>query len=88
PAEHGELKTLLTQLQTLIDTLPECEKAKALTETQSIAEAVSRPEVEQKNIVRQTLRYFKGLADDLGELPEIAIKLGKTIGKIALLFGL
>jgi regulator of replication initiation timing len=90
PAENNELKTLLSQLQDLINksTLPDRDKQEALTETKTIAEATTKPKEEQENIVRKTLRYFKGLATDLADIPEIAVKLGVTVAGIASLFGL
>lgn len=40
------------------------------------------------NSRRKTLGYFKGLGADLDSVPEIAIKLGETVAKIALLVGI
>jgi hypothetical protein len=90
PAEQNDLKTLLSQLQTLINTSPlsETAKQKALTKTQDIAEATQQPEAEQQNIVQKTLGYFDGLADSLESGTETAIKLGETVAGIAHLFGL
>jgi Skp family chaperone for outer membrane proteins len=90
PAEQTDLKALLSQLQTLINTSPlsETAKQKALTKTQDIAEATQQPEEEQQNIVQKTLGYFDGLADSLESGTETAIKLGETVAGIASLFGL
>ncbi|MDD1605529.1 MAG: hypothetical protein LUP96_02355 [Methylococcaceae bacterium] len=90
PAEQNDLKALLSQLQTLINTSPltETVKQKALTKTQDIAEVTKQPEEEQKNIVQKTLGYFDGLADSLENGTETAIKLGETVAGIAHLFGL
>jgi uncharacterized protein YjbI with pentapeptide repeats len=90
PPEHNELKVLLSQLQALINNSPlsEPDKKEALAETKTIAEATTQPEVEQQNIVRKTLRYFKGLSAELEDVPEIAVKLGKTVALIGGLFGL
>ena len=90
PAEQTDLKTLLSQLQTLINTSPltETAKQKALSKTQDIAEATQQPEAEQQNIVQKTLGYFDGLADSLESGTETAIKLGETVAGIAHLFGL
>lgn len=90
PAEQSDLKALLSQLQTLINTspLPDTTKQKALTKTQDIAEATQQPEAEQQNIVQKTLGYFDGLADSLESGTETAIKLGETVAGIASLFGL
>jgi uncharacterized protein YjbI with pentapeptide repeats len=87
---QNELKELLSQLQNLINnsTLPEPTKQKALSKTQDIAEATKQPEEEQKNIVQKTLGYFEGLTDSLESIPETAIKLGETVAKIGILFGL
>ena len=88
--ENSELKALLTQLQTLINQspLPDRDKKEALAETKTIAEAAAKPKEEQETIVRKTLRYFKGLGADLDSVPEIAVKLGETVAKIALLTGI
>ena len=45
PPEHNELKTLLSQLQDLINksTLPDQDKQEALTEAKTIAEATTKP---------------------------------------------
>lgn len=90
PAENEELKTLLSQLQTLINnsTLPDSDKKEALAETNTIAEATMKPKEEQETMVRKTLRYFKGLSADMEGIPENAIKLGETIAKITCLFGI
>lgn len=90
PAEQNDLKALLSQLQTLINTSPltEAVKQKALTKTQDIAEVTKQPEEEQKSIVQKTLGYFDGLADSLESGTETAIKLGETVAGIAHLFGL
>lgn len=90
PAEQNDLKALLSQLQTLINTSPltDSAKQKALTKTQDIAEATQQPEAEQKTIVQKTLGYFDGLADSLESGTETAIKLGETVAGIAHLFGL
>lgn len=87
---QDELKELVSQLQTLINTSPlsEAAKQKALSKTQEIAEAPKKPEAEQKTLVQKTLGYFDGLSDSLEKVPETAVKLGETVGKIALLFGL
>lgn len=90
PAEQNDLKALLSQLQTLINSSPlsDTSKQKALSKTQEIAEVPKKPEAEQKTLVQKTLGYFEGLNDSLEKAPETAVKLGETIGKIALLFGL
>jgi len=90
PSEQNDLKVLLSQLQTLINSSPltETAKQKALTKTQDIAEVTQQPEEEQKNIVQKTLGYFDGLADSLESGTETAIKLGETVAGIAHLFGL
>ena len=90
PAEQNDLKALLSQLQTLINTSPltETAKQKALSKTQDIVEATQKPEAEQQNIVQKTLGYFDGLADSLESGTETAIKLGETVAGIAHLFGL
>ncbi len=90
PAEQTDLKALLSQLQTLINTSPlsETAKQKALSKTQDIAEATQQPEEEQQNIVQKTLGYFDGLADSLESGTETAIKLGEIVAGIASLFGL
>jgi hypothetical protein len=90
PAEQNDLKTLLSQLQNLINTTPlsDTSKQKALSKTQEIAEAPKMLEAEQKNLVQKTLGYFEGLNDSLEKAPDIALKLGETVAKIALLFGL
>jgi Skp family chaperone for outer membrane proteins len=90
PAEQTDLKALLSQLQTLINTSPlsETAKQKALTKTQDIAEATQQPEEEQQNIVQKTLGYFDGLADSLESGTETAIKLGEIVAGITHLFGL
>ena len=68
--------------------LPDTTKQKALSKTENIAEAVNQPETEQKTIVQKTLGYFDGLADSLENSSETAIKLGETVAKIGLLFGI
>lgn len=90
PAENNELKALLSQLQDLINksTLPDHDKQEALAETKTIVEATTKPKEEQETIVRKTLRYFKGLATDLEDIPDIAVKFGVTVAGIASLFGL
>lgn len=90
PAEQNDLKTLLTQLQTLINSSPlsETSKQKALGKTQEIAEAPQKPEAEQKTLVQKTLGYFDGLSDSLEKVPETATKLGEIAAKIALLWGI
>ncbi len=90
PAEHSELKNLLSQLQMLINnsTLPDCDKKEALTETKTIAEVVKQPKEEQQSVVRRTLRYFKGLSAELEGIPEATIKWGKTVAQIASFFGI
>jgi hypothetical protein len=90
PAGQNDLKNLLTQLHDLINNSPlsDSSKEKALSKTQDIVKAVDKPEAEQKNIVQKTLGYFDGLSDSLENVPDTAIKLGETIAKIAVLFGL
>ncbi len=91
PAESDELKTTLNQLQTLINSssLSDSDKQEALTETKTIAETAAQPKEEQnKNIIRKTLRYFKGLTTDLESIPETAVKLGQIIDQIAGFWGL
>jgi hypothetical protein len=90
PTENAELKEALSQLQALINSssLSDSDKKEALAETKTIAEATGKPKEEQESVVRKTLRYFKGLKDDLESVPEIALKLGETVAKIALLFGI
>jgi hypothetical protein len=90
PTENAELKQALSQLQALINSssLSDSDKKEALAETKTIAEATGKPKEEQESVVRKTLRYFKGLRDDLESVPEIAAKLGETVAKIALLFGI
>lgn len=90
PPEQNDLKTVLTELQTLINASPlsETSKQKALGKTQEIAEAPKKPEAEQKTLVQKTLGYFDGLSDSLEKVPETAVKLGETVAKIALLFGI
>jgi predicted nucleic acid-binding Zn-ribbon protein len=90
PSENAELKDALSQLQALINSssLSDSDKKEALAETKTIAEAAGKPKDEQESVVRKTLRYFKGLRDDLENVPEIAAKLGETVAKIALLFGI
>ena len=67
--------------------LPVTEQSDALAETQKLAAVSAQPPAEQVSIVRKTVRYFKGLATDLTDLPDTAIKLAETAAKIALLFG-
>ncbi|MFZ2727540.1 MAG: pentapeptide repeat-containing protein [Methylococcaceae bacterium] len=90
PAENIELKNLLVQLQNIINNsaLSETAKQKALSKTQEIAEVSKKPQAEQKNLVEKTLGYFNGLSDSLESGTEIALKLGETIAKITLLFGI
>jgi hypothetical protein len=90
PAENTELKEALNKLQALINSssLSDSDKKEALAETKTIAEAAGKPKEEQESVVRKTLRYFKGLTADLENVPEIAVKLGETVAKIALLFGI
>lgn len=90
PAEQNDLKELLSQLQTLINSSSLSDKSKqnALGKTQEIAEASKKPEAEQKNLVQKTLGYFDGLSDSLEKVPAVATKLAETVAKIALLFGL
>jgi hypothetical protein len=90
PSENNELKTVLTELQTLINSssLSDTTKQKALSKTQEIAELPKKPEAEQKTLMQKTLGYFEGLNDSLEKTPAIATKLGETVAKIALLFGL
>jgi hypothetical protein len=90
PSEQGELKILLGQLQTLINdsSLKPDDKQEALTETKTIAEAANKPDEEKQSAVRKTLRYFKGLAEDLKDLPETALKIGAVVTKISGLFGI
>jgi hypothetical protein len=85
--ENEELKT---QLQELIasSNLPAADKQDALAEAQKLAEAAAQPKEEQPDLVRKTLRYFKGLAGDLEGLPETALKLGGMVAQIGALFGL
>lgn len=90
PAENIELKDLLSQLQNLINNsaLSETAKQKALSKTQEIAEVSKKPQAEQKNLIEKNLGYFDGLSDSLESGTEIALKLGETIAKIALLFSI
>lgn len=89
PTENTELKDLLSQLQTLINNSPlsDTTKQKALGKTQTIAEAVEKPEAEQQTLVQKTIGYFDGLADSLEGVPETALKLGEIINGIGSLFG-
>lgn len=88
--ENEELKTLLKQLHELIanSNLPDADKQDALAETQKLAAAAAQPKEEQPDLVRKTLRYFKGLASDLEGVPETALKLGGMVAQIGVLFGL
>lgn len=91
PALNSELKALLIQLQTAIgnnSTLSDKDKQQAITATQSLVEAAKKPPEQQKNLIGSTLDYFKQLSNDLDGLPETAIKLGESVAKIALWFGL
>jgi hypothetical protein len=85
PPENSELKTLLSQLQTLINnsTLADSHKKQALAEIQTIAEATSQPKEQQQNIIVKTLHTFKNLSAKLENTPETAIKLGETMTKIS-----
>lgn len=86
PAEQGELKVLLLELQTLIAALPINDQQEALAETKKLAELSTQPKEEQQGTVRKTVRYFKGLAADLTALPEIGTKLGVLAAQIAALY--
>jgi hypothetical protein len=89
PALNSELKALLIQLQTAIGSskLSEKDKQQAITATQSLVEAAKKPPEQQKDLIGDTLDYFKQLSDKLDGLPETAIKLGGAVAKIALWFG-
>jgi hypothetical protein len=86
---NSELKSLLIELQTAIgnSTLADKDKQQAITAAQTLAEVSKQPEQGQKNLVGSTLDYFKQLGKDLDGLPETALKLGETVAKIALWFG-
>lgn len=90
PSENSELKTLLSQLQTLINnsTLADSDKKEALIKTQIITEATSQPKEQQQIIIGKTLHYFKSLSAKLERLPETAIKFGETMTKISRLFAI
>lgn len=70
--------------------MPEREgiQKEAQEEAKKLEQAVNQPKEEQESTVRKTVRYFKGLATELGDLPEIGIRLGTVIAQIVLLFGL
>lgn len=86
PAEQGELKALLLALQTLIPQLPDVDQPKALAKAEAIVEATTKPKEEQQNIVKKSVKYFKDLAEDLSDLPEIGKKLGVLAAQIAALY--
>jgi uncharacterized protein YjbI with pentapeptide repeats len=88
PSANSELKSLLNQLQILINnsTLSEQDKKEALTETQAIAEAATKPKDEQESIVRKTLRYFKGLGTELQGIPETVESIIEIVEKIGVVF--
>lgn len=85
-AENVELKNLLNEFQALIAKLPAHEQKEAQDEAKKLEEAANKPKEEQESTVRKTLRYFKGLAADLGDLPEIGTQFGEVIAKIGLQF--
>jgi hypothetical protein len=85
--ENSELQVALQELQTLIAQLPAHEQKEAQEEAKKLEQAVSQPQEEQESTVRKTVRYFKGLATELGDLPEIGIRLGTVIAQIVLLMG-
>lgn len=89
PTENSELKALLNQLQTLINNsaLLEQDKKEALTETQAIAEAATKPKEQQESIVRKTLQYFEDLASKLQDIPETIESITEIVEKIGVVFG-
>lgn len=89
PQAHGELKNLLTALQETIQTsrMPETDKRQALQHAQALAGAATEPQPQRLELVKNTCRWFKGLADELKELPETATKIGEAVARIALLMG-
>jgi|GEM_PF-1928782 len=86
--QNKELKTLLNQLQTLINnsTLSEQDKKDALTEIQAITEAATKPKEEQESIIRKTLRYFNGLGTELQDIPETIKSITEIVEKIGVVF--
>ena len=89
-ALNSELKSLLIELQTAVSSsqLSQQDKQKAITAAQTLAEVSKKPPEQQKNVISDTLGYFKKLAEDLDGIPETALKLGGAVAKIALWFGL
>lgn len=83
PAEQGKLKALLLELQTLIAALPEVDKPKALAKAEALVTATTKTKEEQQNIVGKSVKYFKDLAEELSDLPEIGTKLGVLAAQIA-----
>ncbi len=88
PASSPDLQAALQTLHALIATLKPGDQAEARQAAADLVQAEKLPPEEQQSTVRKTLRYFKGLAADLGELPDTASKLAEVAAKIALAFGL
>lgn len=90
PEQFGELKSLLTALQATIQAsgIPDADKQQAAQHTQNLAQAATQPEQDRLAIVKNTCRWFKGLTEELKDLPETATQIGETVAKIALLMGL
>lgn len=86
---NGELKNLLLELKNSISnsTLSAQHKQQAIIAAQTLAEMSKKPPEQQKNLLGSTLDYFKQLSNDLDSLPGTAVKLGETVAKIALWFG-
>jgi hypothetical protein len=89
------IKDLLTQLQTRLEQsqLPQQDKADALEEVKTLAEAARSPtDPKQQGLGRRTLRYFEGLlnglskanqaADDISGLVELMGKVGDAFDKL------
>lgn len=87
---NSELKSLLIELQTAIGKSMSAaqDKQQAIAAVQTLAEMSKNPPEQQKNLINSMLNYLKKFSNDLDSLPETAMKLGETVAKIALWFGI